>query len=84
MNDHLSDSLVSPKGDFGGAGAPGNEIEVTPEMIEALNDAYYEWSGDNGYLLDVGLPGDLLDLRSRLNAAYANASISALDTPKAL
>jgi hypothetical protein len=35
MSDRLSDSLVAPKEDLGEAGAPGNEIEITPEMIEA-------------------------------------------------
>jgi hypothetical protein len=35
MNDRLFDSRVSPKDDLGETGAPGNEIEITQEMIEA-------------------------------------------------
>jgi len=53
-----------------------NEIEITPEMIEAAEELFFGWWAKNGHFLSVGLPGDLVDLRLRLNAAFANLSIS--------
>jgi hypothetical protein len=87
---HLTHSETCSHGcavasDFSGAaGAPRNEIEITPEMIDALEEAFIEWWGENDYLLRVGLPGDVVDLRLRLNAALANSLISALDVPREL
>jgi hypothetical protein len=76
-----------------GAGAPesgyGDFMEGLPSggpipadladpLRELLERAYHEWAGENYYALDVGLSGDVLDLRERLNAAFANASSSSL------
>jgi hypothetical protein len=55
------------------AGAP---VEVEVVVIAAMEEAFSDWRADNGYLLDMGLCGDLVDLRLRLNAAATNAFIS--------
>ena len=52
-------------------------------LKEALERIYYDWSGENHYALEMGLPGDVLDLRDRLNAAFAKASSSSLLAPRA-
>lgn len=41
---------------------------------DEMTEAFFDWLAENHRFLDVGLPGDLLDLRSRLNAAFAKAS----------
>jgi hypothetical protein len=40
-------TLPKPSPDSVGAGAPGNIVEITPDMIEAGVHAYYEnaWTG---------------------------------------
>ncbi len=50
------------------AGAPETP---PPNVVEAMKNEFNDWWADNAYLLDVGLPGDLVDLRLRLNAAFA-------------
>jgi hypothetical protein len=50
---------------------------------DALEIAYYDWWGDNHHALSLGAPGDVLDLRLRLNAAFANSLHSSLVKPKA-
>ncbi len=52
------------------------EIEVTPEMIEALEGAFLDWYGYNFNILDDGGAGDVYGLFLTLNAAAWNASIS--------
>jgi hypothetical protein len=37
MNNRIHDSPVSPKDDLGKAGAPENEIEITPEMVREVS-----------------------------------------------
>jgi hypothetical protein len=39
VNDRLSDSLIPPKDDLGGIGAPADKIEITPGMIDAGTEA---------------------------------------------
>jgi hypothetical protein len=61
--DHDNDSPVATKV---AAGAPE---KVTRE----LETAFFEWRAENDHFLVAGVAGDLLDLRSRLNTAVANA-----------
>jgi hypothetical protein len=76
------------------AGAPGScygdlcaeppystVAEIDP-LRQALESVYYDWWGENDYLLSMGLPGDVLELRERLNAAFAKASSCSLVTPR--
>lgn len=42
-------------------------------LIEALEEEFNDWRADNHHLLDVGLSGDVLSLRSKLNAAFTKA-----------
>lgn len=60
------------------------EVEVAPELFRALERAFYDWWAENGHALDNGVPGDVYDLRLRLNAAFANASTSAFVQDKEL
>lgn len=62
------------------AGAPREIVEIKL----ALEDEFNDWRAENDYLLSTGLPGDVFDLRLRLNAAFAKASSSAPSTPSAL
>lgn len=50
--------------------------DASPDEMEAMTDAFWDWWTDNHHELDVGLPGDLLALRSKLNAASPNACTS--------
>jgi hypothetical protein len=59
------------------AGAPAEIVEIRLALENEFND----WRAQNDYLLSTGLPGDVLDLRLRLNAAFAKASSSARSTP---
>jgi hypothetical protein len=62
------------------AGAP-----VAIDKIRlALEDEFYDWRSKNDYLLSVGLPGDVSDLRLRLNAAFAKALMVAPDALRAI
>lgn len=63
------------------AGAPE---APPPNVVEAMKNAFTDWWADNAYLLDVGLTGDLVDLRLRLNAAFANCSISSIEVSSRL
>ena len=45
-------------------------------IYSALEEEFSDWWANNYYLLEVGLCGDLLDLRLRLNAAFTKASNS--------
>lgn len=45
-----------------------DEIEITPEVIEALEEAFRKWQGRNGGALDLGGTGDVHDLLLTLNA----------------
>ena len=47
-----------------------------PSLRLALEEVFQDWRADNHSALDAGLPGDVLDLRLRLNAASANALMS--------
>ena len=59
------------------------ESEPKPDPIrQALEAAFMDWYGSNYNILDVGLPGDVYDLRDKLNAAFANVSIWSCDAPK--
>jgi hypothetical protein len=62
-------------------GAP--EIEVTPEMIESLEDAFMGWWARNDHALSLGGSGDVLDLLLTLNAALANTPSACYDPPAA-
>ncbi len=53
-----------------------SEIEVTPEMIEALEGAFFDWYGCNFNILEDGGAGDVYGLFLTLNAAAWNARIS--------
>jgi hypothetical protein len=60
------------------AGAPG--LESKKELLER---EFYDWWAHNDYLLRVGLPGDVEDLRLRLNAAFAKSRRSSRGAPNA-
>jgi hypothetical protein len=70
--DASADSVVE-------AGAPVDIVEIRL----ALEDEFNDWRAENDYLLSVGLSGDVSDLRLRLNAAFAKASIFSLDASRA-
>ena len=53
-----------------------NERDEEIERL-ALEGEFKEWFADNHSALEAGLTGDVLDLRLRLNAASANALMSA-------
>ncbi len=61
------------------AGAPA----VSESVQSALDGAFRDWISCNSQLIDYGLPGDLYDLRLRLNAAFTKALISTCDTSSA-
>ena len=76
-------ALESSYGDFFvGEALPSGDMSspASDPLKEALEGAYYDWWGDNYHSLDVGMPGDVLDLRDKLNAAFAKASNSGRDT----
>lgn len=52
------------------------EIEITPDMRRALECAYRDWRSEHHHDQEVGLPGDVVDLYSRLSAALAKSSNS--------
>ena len=54
-----------------------------PEQSEEMEDAFSDWAALNAGPLACGHSGDLLDLRLRLNAAFAKASNSREGTPSA-
>lgn len=60
-------------------GAPVDIVEIRL----ALEDEFNDWRAENDYLLSVGLPGDVSDLRFRLNAAFTKASMLSLDASRA-
>jgi hypothetical protein len=64
-------------------GAPGKKNEPISLLRKELEREYYEWWAENDYLLRVGLPGDVTDLRLRLNAAFVKACNSSRVAPKA-
>jgi hypothetical protein len=55
--------------------------EIDP-LREAVDRIYYDWWTDNDHSLSLGLPGDVLELRERLNAAFAKASYCILAAPR--
>lgn len=63
------DSSVDREDHSKSAGAPA-------AVKEALESAYYDWWAENDSVLSSGLPGDVFDLRLRLNAAFANSLTS--------
>jgi hypothetical protein len=42
--------------------------------MEITGIFFYDWWAENTYMLENGLPGDVLNLRDRLNEAFAEAS----------
>ena len=88
LTDSDSHNVASP--DSCEAGAPGSfygdvcteppypaVAEIDP-LRGAVDRVYYDWWADNDHALSLGLPGDVLELRERLNAAFAKASNCAL------
>lgn len=63
-----SDPLASDAKD---AGAPAEENI----LHDCMESEFSDWYDDNRYFLEAGLPVDLLDLRSRLNTAFAKSCI---------
>lgn len=49
----------------------------------ALEAAYYSWWAENDHALSMGHPGDVLALRLRLNAAFANSRKSSSEASRA-
>jgi hypothetical protein len=79
---HLSEqeihgTLARPR--FHEAGAPA----FTPDVVEALEDAFRGWWGKNSRDMHDGATGDVVQLFFVLNAAFANASTSSAFAPKA-
>jgi len=65
------------------AGAPENaedipksDAEITPEILDAMQEAFWRWQGSNSGALYDGGTGDVVALRSALNAAAANRKSS--------
>ncbi len=50
---------------------------------DAIEAAFHDWWARNSQYLAVGLPGDVLDLRLRLNAAAAKSYTSSFFAPRA-
>jgi hypothetical protein len=48
----------------------------------AVDRVFYDWWADNDHALSLGLPEDVLELRERLNAAFAKASSCSLVAPR--
>ena len=59
------------------------EISKTPELIEALQDAFWDWYGLNGNIIEDGGTGDVYALLLTLNAACWNAPSSNFSKPTA-
>ena len=62
-----------------GAGMPGAEVEITPEMIEAGRLAYRQWEGEtcwNDGGESIALESDVQDLVRRLFLAMRPRSLS--------
>jgi hypothetical protein len=64
------------------AGAP--EIEITPEIIRAMEEAFRNWHGANDRAIHDGDTGDVIQLFDMLRTAMAKASISSPEAPKFL
>ena len=47
-----------------------DEIEITPEMTEALDETFWRWYGDNLHALELGGAGKIYDLWLALDAAF--------------
>lgn len=88
------DHVHTPSLDSVEAGAPGScygdicaeppystIVEFDP-LREAVDRVFYDWWADNDHALSLGLPGDVLELRQRLNAAFAKASNCSLVAPR--
>lgn len=50
--------------------------EFTPEIVEALREAFLDWYGENFNILEGGGAGDVQALLVTLNAAYWKAPSS--------
>jgi hypothetical protein len=46
-----------------------------------MEEEFFRWWAENDHFLCAGVAGDLADLRSRLNAAWAKALSSLGDKP---
>lgn len=58
--------------------------EITPRDIAAvggMEKSFYEWWFENAGALEAGYCGNVLDLWSRLRAAWANSVSSSLEAP---
>jgi len=55
-----------------GTGAP-EDSDMSEVCREALERVYYDWWAENDHALSLGAPGDVADLRFRLNAAFAKS-----------
>jgi hypothetical protein len=66
-----------PQAALGGTGAPEGKIEIAPAALEAMEDAFRRWWGENSDRLEDGDVGDIYGLFSSLKLAAAiNASNS--------
>lgn len=73
--------------DFESEFPPGSAVEADPALEPGqaeLEAAFEDWLSENYDLLVERLPVDVLDLRLRLNAAFANSCNSSRSTPSAL
>ncbi len=57
----------------GGENKETVDVGVAENFRSALETAFYEWWAENDHALLNGAPGDVLDLRLRLNAAFPNS-----------
>jgi hypothetical protein len=88
------DDVHMPSLDSVEAGAPGScygDLYAEPPypavagvdlLREALDRIFYDWWADNDHALSLGLPGDVLELRERLNAAFAKSTSCSLEAPR--
>lgn len=53
-----------------------DEIEITPEMIEAFEAAYADWRAENAHAFEDGGTGDVVSLWASLASARKKASKS--------
>ena len=51
-------------------------VEAMAKTGAAVEEEFYDWWAENDHSISLGSSGDVLSLRLRLNAAWANACTS--------
>jgi hypothetical protein len=75
------------KGHLAAVAAEGSAAAGAPDydrlLREVLEEVFYDWWGDNSWVMETGSCGDVLSLFHSFTAASAKALNSSLDTPRA-